>query len=69
MELAIDKCAYLNLRGRDQQYKLWGDLAKSTTVKNLGIHMEADVLWKQHIEERMKKANKVLYILKRNVAT
>ena len=70
MELAIDKCACVNFRGRDQQYKLMGkDLAKSTTVKNLGIHMAADVSWKQHIEERMKKANKVLYMLKRNVAT
>ena len=70
MELAIDKCAYLNFRGRDQQYKLTGkDLAKSTTVKDLGIHVAADVSWKQHIEERMKKANKVLYMLKRNVAT
>ena len=69
MEFAIDKCAYLNLRDRDQQYKLMGkDLAKSTTVNDLGIHMEADVSWKQHIEERMKKANKVLYMLKRNVA-
>ena len=36
MELAIDKCAYLNFRGGDQQYKLMGnDLAKSTTVKDL----------------------------------
>ena len=68
MELAIDKCAYLNVRGRDHQYKLMGkDLAKSTTVKDLGIHVAADVSWKLHIEERMKKANKVLYMLKRNV--
>ena len=70
MELAIDKCAYLIFRGRDQQYKLKGkDLEKSTAVKDLGIHVPADVSWKQHIEERMKKANKVLYMLKRNVAT
>ena len=69
MGLAKDKCAYLNFRGRDQHYKLMGkDLAKSTTVKDLGIQVEADVSWKQHIEERMKKANKVLYMLKRNVA-
>ena len=69
MELATDKCAYLNFRGRDQQYKLMGtDLAKFTTVKDLGIHVSADVSWKQHIEERMKKANKVLYMLKRNLA-
>ena len=36
IELAIDKCVYLNFRGRDQQYKLMGkDLVKSTTVKIL----------------------------------
>ena len=69
MELAIDKCAYLKFRGRDQQYKLMGKvLAKSVTVKDLGIHVAADVSWKQHIGERMKKANKVLYMLKRNDA-
>ena len=52
LELAIGKCAYLNFRGRDQQYKLMGkDLAKSTTVKDLGIHVAADVSWKQYIEE------------------
>ena len=70
MELAIDKCAYVNFRGRDQQYKLMGKaLAKSTTVKDLAFHVAADVSRKQHIEERMKKANKVLHMLKRNVAT
>ena len=63
MELAIDKCAYLNFRGREQQHKLMGkDFAKSTTVKDLGFHVAADVSWKQHIEERMKKANKVLQV-------
>ena len=40
IELAIDKCAYLKFRGRGQQYKLMGkDLASSTTVKDLGIHV------------------------------
>ena len=68
MDLTIDR--YMKLRGRDQQYKLMEkDLAKSTTVKDLGIHVAADVSWKQHIEERMKKANKVLYMLKRNAAS
>ena len=57
----IDKYAYLEFRGRDQQYKLmWKDLAIFTTVRDLGIHVAADVSWKEHIEERMKKANRVL---------
>ena len=69
MELPIDKCAHLKFRGRDQQYKLMTrELAKSTTIKDLGIHVAADLSWKQHIQERTKKANKVLYMLKRNVA-
>ena len=45
------------------------DLAESTTVKDRGIHVAADVSWKQHFEERMKNASKVMYMLKRNVAT
>ena len=44
------------------------ELAKSTTVKDLGIHVAGDISWKQQIEERTKKANKVLYMLKRIVA-
>ena len=44
MNLAIDKCAYLNFIGRDQKYKLIGNLfSKSVTVKDLGIHVAADV--------------------------
>ena len=49
----------MRIRGRDQQYKLVGkDLAKFTAVKDLGIHVASGVSWKQHIEERMKKAKK-----------
>ena len=51
----MDKCAYLNFRGRDQQSKLMG--------KDLE-NVAAEVLWKQHIEERMKKANKILFMPK-----
>ena len=43
------------------------DLTKTATVKNLGIHVAADVSWKQHIEEIYKQENKVLYMLKRIV--
>ena len=30
-------------------------LAKTSTVKDLGNHVAADISWKQHIEEKMKK--------------
>ena len=69
MELAIDNYAYNKFRGRHQQYKLIGkDLSNFNTVKDRGIPVAADVSWKQHIEERTKKANRVLYMLQRNVA-
>ena len=44
------------------------DFTLSTIVKDLGIHVAADVSRKQHIEEKMKKANKGLHLLKQNVA-
>ena len=69
MELAIDKSGYLKFRGRDQQCKLMGkDLANCTTFKDLRIRVVADISWKEHIEDRMKKAYEILHILKRSVA-
>ena len=44
------------------------DLAKADTVKDLGFHIKDDLSWSKHIEERLRKANKVLYLLRRNVA-
>ena len=43
-------------------------LERSKTVKDLGIIISEDLSWKAHVEERLKKANKVLYSLRRNVA-
>ncbi|XP_075248432.1 uncharacterized protein LOC142341389 [Convolutriloba macropyga] len=34
----------------------------------LGIHIKDDLSWSKHIEERLRNANKVLYILRRNVS-
>ena len=69
MEVAIDECAFLKFRGRYQQYNIMGtNLAESMTVKDRELHVVAEVSWKQHIEERAKKANKVLYMLKQNNA-
>ena len=43
-ELAVDKCAYLKYRCSEQQYNLMGKyLTNSTTVKDLGKHLAADV--------------------------
>ena len=32
------------------------------------VYVSHDLTWKTHIEERLKKANKVLYLLRRNIA-
>ena len=44
------------------------DLANANTVKDLGIHIKDDLSCSKHIEERLRKANKVLYLIRRNVA-
>ena len=36
--------------------------------KDLGIHIKDDLRWSKHIEERLRKANTVLYLLRRNQA-
>ena len=41
---------------------------KCRCSKNLGIHIKDDLSWSKHIEERLRKANKVLYFLRQNVA-
>ena len=74
MKLAMDKCAKLSIRGlsirgQTQNYELMGTkLESSKVIKDLGIYVSHDLTWKTHIEERLKKANKVLYLLRRNIA-
>ena len=41
---------------------------ESKTVKDLGIVVAEDLTWKAHIDKRLKKANKRLYMIRRNVA-
>ena len=43
-------------------------LQNSAGVKDLGIRIKSDLTWKIHLEERMKKGNRVFYSLRRNVA-
>ena len=69
MKLAVDKCAKLSIRGQTQNYELMGTkLESSKVIKDLGIYVSHDLTWKTHIEEQLKKANKVLYLLRRNIA-
>ena len=69
MELALDKCAKVSLRGGDANSMLFGVvLGTSMVVKDLGIFVSGDLSWKVHIETRLKKANQVLYLLRRNLS-
>ena len=69
MELALDKCAQITFRGKKQNFDIVGeDLANADIVKDLGINIKDDLSWSKTIEERLRKANKVLYLLRRNVA-
>ena len=69
MELAMDKCTKITFRGSDRSFNILDQkLDNSKTVKGLGIHVSDNLTWKMHIEERLRKANKVLYLLRRNVA-
>ena len=69
MELALNKCAQITFRGKKRNFDIVGeDLANADTVKDLGIHIKDDLSWSKHIGERLRKANKVLYLLRRNFA-
>ena len=57
-----------NISGKRQNLDIVGeDSANADTVKDLGIHIKDDVSWNKHIEERLRKSNKVLYLPRRNV--
>ena len=69
MELALDKCVQITLRGKRQNFDIVGeDLANADSVQDLGIYIKDDLSWSKHMENRLRKANKVLYFLRRNVA-
>ena len=59
MELAVDKCEILNIRGPEKDFELLNqNLNSLQAVKDLGININA----------RLNKANRVLYLIRRNVA-
>ena len=69
MELAMEKCTKITFRGSDRSFNILDQkLDNSKSLKDLGIHVSENLTWKMHIEERLRKANKVLYLLRRNVA-
>ena len=69
MELAFEKCVQINFRGVDINLFLNGNrVPQPKSIKDLGIHMLGDLSWSTHLTEQLKKANKLLSSLRRNVA-
>ena len=69
MELAFEKCGQICFRGVDINLFLNGNrVPQPKSIKDLGIHMLGDLSWSTHLNERLKKANKILYSLRQNVA-
>ena len=69
MELAVDKCAILNIRGPEKDFELWNqNLESLEAVKDLGINVSKKLTWSALIISRLKKENRVLYLIRRNVA-
>ena len=67
--LAIEKCAKVLFKGPESHFYLCGSLLQTSAgIKDLRIRIQSDLTWKIHLEERMKKANRVFYSLRRNVA-
>ena len=69
MELAMDKCTKITFRCSDRSFNILDQkLDESNTERDLGIHVSDNLTWKMHVEERLRKANKVPYLLRRKVA-
>ena len=69
MKLALEKCGMLTLKGSDGNLSLYKQkLEKVNVIKDLGVFIKNDLSWTCHINERLKKSNKVLYLLRRNIA-
>ena len=69
MELAEDKCATLKVRGQESALTPFDhNLQSATEMKDLRIITSKNLSWAAHISNRLKKANKVLYSIRQNVA-
>ena len=69
MELAVDKCAILNIRVPEKDFELLNqNLNSLQAVKDLGINVSKKLTWSAHINAKLNKANRVLYLIRRNAA-
>ena len=61
MELAVDKCAILNIRGPEKDFELLNqNLKPLQAVKDLSIKVIKNLTWSAHINARLYKANSPL---------
>ena len=65
MELAVNKCAILIIRGPEKDFELSNQNFNSLqAVRDLGKKLT----WSAHINARLNDANRVFYLIRRNVA-
>ena len=69
MELPVNKCAILNIRRPKKDFELVNkNLNSLQAVKDLGTNVSKRLTWSAYINARLNKANRVLYMIRRNVA-
>ena len=69
MDLAIEKCAALKIHRHSGDLMLGtSQLHSADSIKDLGIFVTKDKTWSLHVSERLKKANRALYLLRRNIS-
>ena len=70
MDLAIEKCAALKIHHHSRDLMLGtSQLHSADSINDLGIFVTKDMTWSLHFSERLKKANRALYLLQRNDST
>ena len=69
MDLAIEKCAALNIHHHSEDLMLGtSQLHSADSIKDLVIFVTKDMTWSLHVSERLKKSNRALYLIRRNVS-
>ena len=66
----LSKCQYLNFNIKSRLSPVLGkwSLEQSRTVDDLGITINDSLTWKEHVELRIRKANKFVHQIKRNTS-
>ena len=69
IDLAIENSAALKIHHHSGDLMLGiSQLHSADSIKDIGNFVTKDMTWSLHISERLKKANRALYLLRRNVS-